>query len=116
MIDPTLHPEAEKASIEAVEKTKEAQEAVEHARREQIKAQNIEQTNMMIEALKAVFGNEGDEKDPEQMTVLVRRIPILCTNISEMHKSIDGIHDNIRWAVRIVLGAVILGVLALLIK
>jgi len=37
------------------------------------------------------------------MKILVRRIPILCTNIEAMHESIEKIENNLSWAVKIVL-------------
>lgn len=67
-------------------------------------------------ALKKVFGESDKSKDPEQMVVLVRRIPILCTNVENMHSMIGEIKDNIQWGTRIVIGAVILAVLTLVFK
>lgn len=67
-------------------------------------------------ALKNVFGNSDTSRDPEQMVILVRRIPILCTNVENMHVMIGEIKDNITWGTRIVIGAVILAVLALVFK
>ena len=67
-------------------------------------------------ALKNVFGGSDSSRDPEQMVILVRRIPILCTNVENMHVMIGEMKDNITWATRIVVGAVILAGLALIIK
>ena len=98
IIDPSL---AESHSAEAVQASAVAQEAIEKARLAQMKL-------ALSESLKDVFGGSDD---PAQMKVLVRRIPILCTNIEAMHQAIEDIQSNLRWAVRIVLGAVILGAL-----
>jgi hypothetical protein len=65
----------------------------------------------LLEGLKEVFG-DGDSNS-EQMRILVRRIPILCTDIRNMKSDIAGINSNMRWAVRVVLGAVVLAVLKL---
>lgn len=105
---------SEEASAEAVHTAKNAQQAIEFAREAQLR-QAVEETarrtkESLLEGLKEVFG-EGDNKDPEQMKILVRRIPVLCTNVNQMHDDISDIKDNIKWAVRIVLGAVILAVL-----
>jgi len=100
MSDIELSPEAS----EAVHKARNAAQALELSR----EAQLIEIKKGLFEGLRQVFG-EGD--NPAQMTVLVRRIPILCTNIDAMHKSIEKIETNMTWGVRIVLGAVLLGVL-----
>ena len=66
------------------------------------------------EVIESVF-SESDTKDPEYMKVLVRRIPILCTNIEAMHKNIDNINDNIKWITRLIIGTVILALLGLVI-
>lgn len=47
----------------------------------------------LIDSLKEVFG-DSDSKNPEQMTILVRRIPILCTQIDAMRKQLDTLHEN----------------------
>lgn len=107
--------DAQTASEVAAHKAKSAQLAVELAREAQ-QRELVEQTaaktkEALLDGLKEVFG-EGD-KDPNQMTVLIRRVPILCTNIEAMHKAIDKINENQTWVVRIVVGAVIAGVLKL---
>ncbi len=55
---------------------------------EQKKIQEI-----VTKAIENVFGN-SDTKDPEQMRVLVRRIPILCSQIESMSKQIEAMHDT----------------------
>lgn len=110
------HP-LEQASAEAVHKAKNAAQAVEMVREAQM-AKLVEDTAIrtkeaLLEGLKEVFG-EGDNKDPEQMKVLVRRIPILCTNVLQMHDDIADVKGDIKWGVRIVIGAAILGVLKLI--
>lgn len=105
---------AQSASSEAVHKIKNAQQAIEIAREAQLAeavAQTAKQTREAVfSSLKEIFG-EGDAKDPEQMKILVRRIPILCTNIETMHTDIASIKSNITWGVRLVLGGVLLAVL-----
>ncbi len=71
--------------------------------------------NALTNALGKVFGS-SDSKDPEQMKILVRRIPILCTQVENIHDSLADIKDNIKWATRVVIGAVILSVLGLVLK
>lgn len=69
----------------------------------------------MLSVLSEVFSMDADEdRNPEHMRVLVRRIPILCTNIETMHQDISELKDNTKWAVRIILGAVILALLKLI--
>lgn len=106
--------DAELASAEAAHKAKTAAQAVEHAREVQL-AQVVEETaqrtkEALLEGLKEVFG-EGDGQDTDQMKVLVRRIPILCTNIEVMHTDIAAIKSNLNWVVRLVLGSVIAAIL-----
>lgn len=107
-------PTAEAASAEAVHKTKNAQQAVEFARETQLReiaAETVKQTkDALLEGLKEVFGDFGDPKDPQQMKVLVQRIPILCTTIIQMHQDISEMKDNQKWAVRIIVGLFIAAV------
>jgi len=110
------HTNAQDASKEAVHKARNAAQAIEMAREAQL-AEAIEKTAhstkaAVLESLKEVFG-DGDEKDPNQMRILVRRIPILCTNIQAMHEDIAEIKDGNKWLVRIVVGAVVLAVIKL---
>lgn len=118
-----LSPEA----AQAIHKTKSAQQAIELARAIEIE-RAVEQTALktkeaLLEGLKEVFG-ESDSENPQQMKVLVRRIPILCTNVAEMHSdlgeiktSISGlpyIQSDLKW-LKIILGAIgvaILGAIA----
>lgn len=108
---------AQEASAEAIHKTKNAAQAIETARELQL-ARAVEETAQktkasLLEGLKEVFG-ESDSKDPDQMRILVRRIPILCTNIEQMHQDISSIQSNITWALRLIIGAILLAVLKLI--
>lgn len=109
------------ASELAAHKAKSAQMAVEIAREvqnEELVMKTAQKTKeALLEGLKEVFG--GDEnKETGEMRVLVKRIPILCTNIENMHEQLKEMKeaiketgDNIKWGVRVVLGAVLLAVL-----
>lgn len=110
-----LSPEA----AEAIHKAKNAAQAVEFAREVQLQ-KAVEETaqktkEALLEGLREVFG-ESDSENPQQMKVLVRRIPILCTNVEQMHEDLKEMKDNQKWATRIVIGGVIAGVLAMLFK
>ena len=72
-------------------------------------------TEAITKTLERIFG-DSDTKDPEQMRILVRRIPILCTNVENMHKMIGEIQDNITWGTRIIVGAFIVAVITLVLK
>ena len=105
----------EEASAEAVHKTKNAQAAIELARELQIN-EAVERTakstkDALLAGLKEVF---GESDDPKEMRVLVRRIPILCTSIEAMHKSIEKIEKNLSRAVWIILTAVLLAFMKLI--
>lgn len=111
-----VNPLSESSSAEAINAASVHAEAVERARVAQIQ-ETVQETarvtkEALLESLKEVFG-DGDNKDPEQMKILVRRIPILCTNVEAMHERLDSIDENIRWAVRIILGGVLLAILKL---
>lgn len=109
--------DSENAADFAAHKAKSAQMAVEMSREihmeEAIRKTALETKAALLEGLKEVFG-DGDEKDPEQMRILVRRIPILCTNVEAMHSDISELKDTNKWTARIVIGAVILAVLKLI--
>lgn len=74
----------------------------------------IEKTSLrtkadVLDVFQQVFG-DGDSKDPHEMKVLVQRIPILCTQITQMHADIGEMRDNQKWATRIVVGLFITAV------
>jgi cell division protein FtsX len=115
----------EEATRDAVHKTKNAQAAIELAREVQIekavKETALQTKEALLEGLREVFG-ESDSDNPQQMKVLVKRIPILCTNVTEMHSAlketredVSDMKDHIKWAVRIIVGAFLLAVLNLII-
>lgn len=112
-------PTPEEAAAIAVHKVTSAAQATEMTRQVQVQ-QAIEDTAVrtkqsMMEVLKDIFG-DSDSKDPEQMKILVRRIPLLCTRIDQMHNDISSIQSNLSWGIRLVLGAVILAVVYVVIK
>ena len=59
------------------------------------------------------YFNRGVDK---KKFIDVNRIPLICQDISNMHKSISKIEDNIKWVVRLIIGAVILAGIALILK
>ncbi len=99
------HALSESNSAEAIQTAAVHAEAIEKARMAQI-------TVALTDALTKVFG-DSDSESPTQMKVLVRRIPILCVNVEAMHTDLAEIKGNIKWAVRIVIGAVIVALLKL---
>src|SRR3954451_24947996 len=118
-MDLSEDPTAEEASAVAVHKARSAQQAIEIARELQMQ-RAVEETaqktkEALLEGLKEVFGG-SDSEDPQQMRILVRRIPIICTSIEQMHDDISDIKDNLKWAIKIILGAVVAGLIAVLFK
>ena len=129
MPDHTLEMSAEEASAVAVHKARSAAQAVEVSRevalQKVVEETAIRTRESVLSALQEVFG-ESDSENPQQMKVLVRRIPILCTNVEKMHadigdlkniaatnrENIAGINDNLKWVVRLALGAMITGIIA----
>jgi hypothetical protein len=108
---PDLSPE----SAEAVHKVKNAAQAVEMARDAQmhsaIEASAETTRAALADALRDVFGENQDAG----RFIDVTRIPLICAAIVNMHGDIAAIKGNITWGVRIVIGAVILGILKLVI-
>lgn len=74
----------------------------------------MEQNNKqdLKEALEEYFSRGVDEK----RFVDVSRIPLICQDISNIHESLADIKDNITWIVRLVIGAVLLALLAMVFK
>lgn len=66
---------------------------------------------MFVQAFQEVLHSNTDEAP-----VLVKRIPFICNDIRTMKTDIADIKGNIKWGVRTVIGAVLLGFIALLIK
>lgn len=113
------HTHADVKSSEAVDKAAEAAAAVEVSRAEQIYAANLESEKRIeeafIKALKAAF--KADDTDSGQKKFIdITRIPLICKDISQMQKDIEAMRNNTTWAVRIVIGAVILALIGLLLK
>lgn len=106
---------AEAASAEHVNAQAVATEAAERARAAQIREimqeSDERMTRMLGDALEKVFG-----PDDKGTFVNVQRIPLICKDIVTIKDGLAGINNNIQWAVRIVIGGVIAGLLALLLK
>lgn len=102
---------SKQASAEAVHTAKNAAQSLETARQVQLAeavALTVSETNRqtketLVAALKEVFGR-GDSSDPEQMTLLAQKIPLVCLNIQQMHSEITELKDSQIWAVRVVVG------------
>lgn len=102
------------ASKEAIIKAKDAAEAIEISRTQQMQdmldksdARNV---STLSTVLKEVFGEFTDTG----RFIDVKRIPLICSQIAQIHTDIGGIQDNIKWAVRIVVGGVLLALLKLI--
>jgi hypothetical protein len=75
-------------------------------------AREAQMHETLVKALREVLVDGESEERP----MLIKRIPFICKDILDMKDKISDINDNLKWGVRIVLGAVIMGVLALLFK
>ncbi len=114
-----MNTDAQVASAEAVHKAKNAAQAVEVARQEQL-AEMVEKTaqrtkEQLLEGLREVFTNDVT-KSPAEMQIMIQRVPILCTTVLQMHEDIADLKDNLKWGVRVILAAVVTAAIALLIK
>lgn len=108
---------AAEASEVAAHKAKSAAMAVEIARELQQKEMLGQTKELVVEALREVFG-EGDKAASGDMNILVRRIPFICNDIAQIHRdnatttaAIEKINGNIGKGVWIILTAVILALL-----
>lgn len=97
------------ASREAIHAAKNAAQAVELAREEQLLSTmklNDERTvSLFVDAIHQVFGPL--EKDKDQMSILIPKIPLLCLTVENQGKSLEKIQDDIKWATRAILGAIL---------
>lgn len=108
----------EVTSAEAAQKTKEAAEALQKAQAEQIEHSNRASeeriTSAFTVALKKAFST--DEIDGQKRFIDITRIPLICQNINQMHEDIASIKDNLKWGVRVVIGAVLLAGVTMVLK
>ena len=111
------------ASAEAAHKAKSAQMAVEISREvhlEEAIAKTAESTKAaLLEGLQEVFG-KGDDVGSGEMNILVRRIPLICGEIKQIHtdigttaKAVEKINANIGRVVWVVIMAVLAALLKL---
>jgi len=109
-----LSPEA----AQAVHDVKNAQHSVEVAREVQaadLVAKTKQETKQaIVEALQDIFGGPNIE-DPEHMTIIYQKIPILCIRVDNIDKNIVEIKASMLWFTRAALGAVVTGVVGLII-
>ncbi len=67
-----------------------------------------------MEALQNIFGGPNVE-NPEHMTIIYQKIPILCIRVDNIDKNIVEIKAAMLWFTRAALAAVISGVVGLVI-
>lgn len=106
---PTI-PEASKL---AVDKATEAAQAVEISRAKQMSSFIEEADDRTVKNLSKALEDVFGENTNTGRFIDVKRIPLICAQITQIHTDISGIQDNLRWAVKIILGAVILALLKL---
>lgn len=69
----------------------------------------LESIQRELESLK-----EAHNKSTSNRFIDVSRIPLICADIATIRGQLKAIEDNIRWGVRIVIGAVIMALLGML--
>ena len=69
--------------------------------------QNEQQKQQMLDVLEEYFGRE-------KKFINTDRIPLICQDISNIHKDIAGIKNTIDWVTKIIIGAVILALLGVI--
>lgn len=104
------------SSKEAIHAAKNAAQAVELAREEQLVSAmrfNDERTvKLFVDAIHSVFGPVNADQD--QMRILIPKIPLLCLTVQNQGKMMTEIKDDLKWATRLILGAVILAALGVI--
>lgn len=109
VVSDTLSPETADATIEAIHAAKNAAQAVENARALQLQ-EAVEKTSArtkadVLDALKQIFQGP-DEKDPEHMSIIYQKIPVLCVRVDAIDKNIEELKDSNKWAIRFILGGI----------
>lgn len=65
----------------------------------------------LAEVLREALTYDGADRP-----ALVARIPVICNDIRTIKDDLRGMKDNLTWFVRIIVGAVILALIALVLK
>jgi len=103
-------------SKEAIHKAKSAAQAAELAREVQmnsaIEAAALTTRAALADALRDVFG----ENAKSGRFIDITRIPLICASIVQMHEDLATIKSHMAWGVRIIIGAVLVAVLATVLK
>lgn len=81
----------------------------------EIKARTDEELeNLMERAFTRMFASE--DADGQNRFINISRVPLICQSIVGINTRLENIENNITWGVKLVIGAVILGILALIWK
>jgi hypothetical protein len=71
---------------------------------------------MLIEhAAREAVIKELDSEMSDKRYINLERVPLICQSIVRIDKSVADIQSNITWAVRLVLGAVIMALIGLVV-
>ena len=98
---------ADEASAEAIHKAKNAQQAVEFAREAQL-------ASAIAQAVKEIFSL--DDGQGRKRFVDISRVPLICQAILGIDERLKTMEGNLTWGVRIVIGAFIVALTALVLK
>lgn len=111
-------PTPEVTSAEAVQKTKEAAQAVERAREVQMNTANLESEKRILDSITDTIKDafKTDNGDGQKKFIDITRIPLICHDIATMRGDIATINDNLKWGPRVVIGAVILALIGMVLK
>ena len=109
IIEPIVHTDADKnaSSIADIARSVEHDQIAEKAA--------AKAKEGVMEALQEVFGYSDKAADSPEMTVLIRRIPLICQDVRDMKEDISEIKGNTQWVVRLILGAVLVALLSMVI-
>lgn len=77
--------------------------------------QSLRQERQKQEML-AVLNEYFDAGVEKKKFIDTSRIPLICQDIKVIHQSIEKIDANVTWIVRLIIGAVLLGLVGMLIK
>lgn len=113
-------PEPQIASLDAIEKSRAAAEAIEISRSTQLKSMLDDVEKRNIATLSGVLTKVFGDFESSGRFIDLKKIPLICAQISQIHTDIgntnvnvEKINESIKWVVRVIIGTLVTGLIGL---
>ncbi len=106
----------EEKQIISKEKTAEAMVATTIAKEADSIAREAQMEAVLERVIKKQFEVEDSQNEGNKRFINLGRVPLICQSIIGIDARLSAIEGNIVWGVRIVIGAIILGLISILWK